>query len=350
MPPNAAVAEVAWDPRPSVALKERREIGTARLGRRNKVDAPASEPYVASAAAALLDTGISGRVSPRVFAGFVRFGEFALALGPRVPHRLFLRRRVFPPVRGGPGAGRARSPSRCSRRSASTPSRPAPTATPAPRLLTGWTVTVGATAGDRILSEARARVLAGVAGALVSSAAPSALLTYRAGVAALTGAGLAKGHLTRRAIVYGAGPASRSLIEALDCRSGLRHPRMRRLRRSRRGSDRRIDRRLSQPRQPRRARGLLPPRPHRHAGRGAAGLRRDARARASQEAVGAADRHPAGRATPPGSSSRPRTYSFAGDRAADRHHRPADHRLGRDRQVAVRQERRPDGAGRAGAA
>ncbi len=35
------------------------------------------------------------------------------------------------------------------------------------RLLTGWTVTVGAAAGDRILPEARARVLAGVAGALV---------------------------------------------------------------------------------------------------------------------------------------------------------------------------------------
>jgi hypothetical protein len=81
MPLNAAVAEVAWDPRASIALKERPEIGRARLGRRSKVDAPAPETYVASAAVALLDTGINGRVSPRVFAGFVRFGEFVLLAG-----------------------------------------------------------------------------------------------------------------------------------------------------------------------------------------------------------------------------------------------------------------------------
>ena len=48
------------------------------------------------------------------------------------------------------------------------------------------------------------------------SAAPSALIAYRAGVAALTEQGLAKGHLTRRAIVYGAGPACESLLKSLD--------------------------------------------------------------------------------------------------------------------------------------
>ncbi len=43
-----------------------------------------------------------------------------------------------------------------------------------------------------------------------------ALIAYRAGVAALTRQGLAKGHLTRRAIVYGTGPACESLLKALD--------------------------------------------------------------------------------------------------------------------------------------
>ena len=43
-----------------------------------------------------------------------------------------------------------------------------------------------------------------------------ALVGYRAVVAALTRRGLAQGRLTRRAVVYGAGPACESLLQALD--------------------------------------------------------------------------------------------------------------------------------------
>src|SRR5262249_2788072 len=43
-----------------------------------------------------------------------------------------------------------------------------------------------------------------------------ALVAYRGVIAALTRHGLAKGRLTRRAIVYGTGPACDSLIKALE--------------------------------------------------------------------------------------------------------------------------------------
>ena len=83
-------------------------------------------PHAVPAAAALLEDENRAIISPRVFAGLVRFGEFALALRPRLRHRLFLRRRLLPPVRRRPCARRLRLQSPCSKRSASTPSPPSP--------------------------------------------------------------------------------------------------------------------------------------------------------------------------------------------------------------------------------
>jgi Undecaprenyl-phosphate glucose phosphotransferase len=215
MPPNAAVAEIAWDPRPSVALKERREIGTARLGRRSKADAPASEPHAASAAAALLDTGVSGRVSPRVFAGFVRFGEFALlsGLGFLIAYfyvaEFFRQYAATLALTGLASITVFQALGLYSIQAFSTAHRQLP------RLLMGWTATVGLLlAAVFFLKLAPEFSRAWLALWLVGGAL--ALLAYRAGVAALTRQGLAKGHLTRRAIVYGMGPASESLLKSLD--------------------------------------------------------------------------------------------------------------------------------------
>ena len=61
-----------------------------------------------------------------------------------------------------------------------------------------------------------------------------ALIAYRAAVAVLTRRGLAQGHLTRRAVVYGTGPACESLLEALAADPAQRHPHLRRVRRPRR--------------------------------------------------------------------------------------------------------------------
>ena len=84
-----------------------------------------------------------------------------------------------------------------------------------PRLLLGWTVTVGLLlAGLFFLKVApefsRAWLALWYASVLV------ALVAYRGVVAALTRRGLAQGQLTRRAIVYGTGPACESLLQALD--------------------------------------------------------------------------------------------------------------------------------------
>jgi Undecaprenyl-phosphate glucose phosphotransferase len=84
-----------------------------------------------------------------------------------------------------------------------------------PRLLIGWSVTVGLLlAGVFFLKLAPdfSRVWL----ALWYAGGAIALIVYRTGVAALTKQGLAKGRLTRRALVYGTGPACERLINALN--------------------------------------------------------------------------------------------------------------------------------------
>ena len=127
-----------------------------------------------------------------------------------------------------------------------------------PRLLLGWTATVGLLlAGLFFLKVAPEFSRAWLALWYVGGAV--ALVAYRAVVAALTRRGLAQGQLTRRAIVYGTGPACESLLQALDADpySDIRVCGVF----DDRGIDRasRDHRRPCQPRQPRRADGLLPP-------------------------------------------------------------------------------------------
>ena len=81
MPPDAALAEIAWDASAAAAHKERRKAETARAARKRRVNAARPRPHPGPAAAALLDAGKAGRVSPRVFAGLVRL----VATGDVVP-------------------------------------------------------------------------------------------------------------------------------------------------------------------------------------------------------------------------------------------------------------------------
>ena len=83
-----------------------------------------------------------------------------------------------------------------------------------PRLLLGWTATVGLLlAGVFFLKVAPDFSRAWLALWFVSGAV--LVVAYRGIVSALTRRGLAQGQLTRRAIVYGTGPACESLLQAL---------------------------------------------------------------------------------------------------------------------------------------
>jgi Undecaprenyl-phosphate glucose phosphotransferase len=165
--------------------------------------------------AAPLDAANSARLSPRIFAGLVRTGEFALlsGLGFLLAYLYvaeFFRQYAAAMALAGllsvavfQALGLYTIPACANLHSRLT------------RLLTGWTVTVGALLATVFFLKL-APEFSRVWLALWYVGGAVGLLTYRAGVAAVTRRGLANGHLTRRAIVYGAGPASRSLIEALD--------------------------------------------------------------------------------------------------------------------------------------
>jgi Undecaprenyl-phosphate glucose phosphotransferase len=215
MPPDAALAEIAWDASAAAAHKERRKAETARAARKRRVNAARPRPHPGPAAAALLDAGKAGRVSPRVFAGLVRFGELALlsGLGFLIAHvyvaELIRQYAAALALTGLASITVFQALGLYTIPAFSTAHRQIP------RLLMGWTATVGlllAAVFFLKLAPEFSRVwlaLWYVGGAV-------ALLGYRAGVAALTRQGLANGHLTRRAIVYGTGPACESLLEALD--------------------------------------------------------------------------------------------------------------------------------------
>jgi Undecaprenyl-phosphate glucose phosphotransferase len=213
MPPDAALAEVTWDSGAAVARKTHRG-GSGRSERRRRANAR-SGPHAAPAAAALLDTGRAGRVSPRVFAGLVRFGELALlcGLGFLIAYlyvaEFFRQYAVTLALTGLAATTVFQALGLYTITAFSTAHRQLP------RLLLGWTATVGLLLAAvfflKLAPEfSRAWLALWYAGGAV------ALLGYRAGVATLTRQGLANGHLTRRAIVYGAGPAAEDLLKTLD--------------------------------------------------------------------------------------------------------------------------------------
>ena len=198
-----------------------------------------------------------------------------------------------------------------------------------PRVLHGLDCDRGAAARGRLLSQGRAGLLPRLAGPVVRERRrrTGRLPRRRRGPdAARPGRGAPDA--TRHRLRHRTG--LREPAAGARRRSRQRHPHLRRVRRPRHRAGEPDDCRPCQPRQPRRADGLLPAHARRHADRGAAGLGRDARAPAHQEAVGAARRHP-----PRGAGLQaplpPAHLLLRRHRAADRHHRPADHRLGRRR-------------------
>ena len=215
MPPDAALAEVTWDTRAAVARKERRKAGATRSDRKRRVNAARSGPHAGPAAAALLDAGKAGRVSPRVFAGLVRFGELALLSGLGFLIAYFYVAEFFRQYAAALALTGLASITVFQALGLYTITAFSTAHRQLPRLLMGWTATVGLLlAAVFFLKLAPEFSRAWLALWYVGGAV--ALLGYRAGVAALTRQGLANGHLTRRAIVYGTGPASESLLKALD--------------------------------------------------------------------------------------------------------------------------------------
>ena len=213
MSADAAVAELARDASISARSTEWREASPfSRRAGKVKTTAHRRPP---ARGAAPLDAANSARLSPRIFAGLVRTGEFALlsGLGFLLAYLYvaeFFRQYAAAMALAGllsvavfQALGLYTIPACANLHSRLT------------RLLTGWTVTVGALLATVFFLKL-APEFSRVWLALWYVGGAVALLTYRAGVAAVTRRGLANGHLTRRAIVYGAGPASRSLIEALN--------------------------------------------------------------------------------------------------------------------------------------
>ena len=302
MPPDAALAEVAWDASAAPARKERRKVGATRSDRKRRVNAASVR---ASRRPRRRRAARRGQERPGVAARVCRprpLRRAGAAVGPRLPHRLFLRRRALPPVRRGAGAHRTclhhRVPGAGALHHPGLLHGASPAAAPAD----GLDRDGRAAAGGGLLPEARARVFPRLAGAVVRGRRRcAARLSRRRRGADAAGPRQGPPHAPRHRLWHR--PRQREPAEGARRRSAQRHPRLRRVRRSRRRPGRPLDRRLSQPRQPRGADALLPARAHRHAGRGAAAVRGEARARAHQEAVGAARSTSGSPARPPRSGS-----------------------------------------------
>ena len=214
MPQEANLAGITWDalaPSPRIA----RRSGGIGAGTRGKGNVSRPAAYAGPAMAQLPDTGKQSQVSPRVFAGLVRTAEFALVSGIGFLIAYFYVADLFRQYAAALSlAGFAavtvfQSLGLYNMAALSSAHRQMP------RLLLGWTATVGLLlTGLFFLKVAPDFSRAWLALWYVSGAV--ALVGYRGVVAALTRRGLAKGHLTRRAVVYGTGPACESLLQALD--------------------------------------------------------------------------------------------------------------------------------------
>ena len=179
---------------------------------------PLSAGPTAQGAAALAKLGTAdtaGRMPARVFAGLVRLAEFSIlfALGFVLAHVYvaeFFRQYAATLALAGLAAIMIfQALGLYSIAAFSTAHRQLP------RLLLGWTATVGLLlAAVFFLKIAPEFSRAWLALWYVSGAA--VLIVGRAGLAALTRQGLARGHRTRRAVVYGTGSASDALLKALD--------------------------------------------------------------------------------------------------------------------------------------
>ena len=155
-----------------------------------------------------------GRMSPRVFAGLVRAAEFALVSGlgfliAYVYVADFFRQYAAALALAGLAAVTVFQALGLYNVAALAAAH-----RQLPRLLLGWTATVAMLlAGVFFLKIAPDFSRAWLALWYVGGAV--ALIAYRGLVASLTRRGLAQGHLTRRAVVYGTGPACEAVLAAL---------------------------------------------------------------------------------------------------------------------------------------
>ncbi len=249
MPAGPAVAEATWEA-PAPAADKTRGVAGSVSRRSNRVKAArlAAQSRSTFGASALPVEDRKTRVSPRVFAGLVRIGEFALLSGLGFLIAYFYVAEFFRQYAAALALTGLVSVAVFQALGLYTiPAFSSPHSRLA-RLLTGWTATVGVLLAAVFFLKL-APEFSRVWLALWYAGGAAALIAYRAGVAALTRRGLVNGSLTRRAIVYGTGPASESLLEALELRSHQRHPRLRRVRRPRGRPGGTHDCRLSQPRQ-----------------------------------------------------------------------------------------------------
>ena len=212
MPQVAKNAGLTWETlAPAGRIVNR--ASTSGAGGRGRAARPAA--YAGPAVVQPKDTGARSQMSPRVFAGLVRTAEFALVAGIGFLIAYFYVADLFRQYAAALAlAGFAavtvfQSLGLYNMAALSAAHRYLP------RVLMGWTATVALLlAGVFFLKIAPDFSRAWLALWYVSGVA--ALVAYRAAIAALTRHGLAEGHLTRRAIVYGTGPACESLLQALD--------------------------------------------------------------------------------------------------------------------------------------
>ncbi|HZT47775.1 MAG TPA: undecaprenyl-phosphate glucose phosphotransferase [Hyphomicrobiaceae bacterium] len=185
------------------------------LRRRGRARAPGQARPAAVPAKPLAAAARAGRISPRVFAGLVRAAEFGLVagLGFLIAYLYvadFFRQYAAALLLAGLAAVTVFQALGLYNIAALAAAH-----RQLPRLLAGWTATVALLLAAVFLLKiapdfSRAWLVLWYVGGAV------ALLAYRAAVAGITRRGLARGLLTRRAVVYGTGPACESLVAALE--------------------------------------------------------------------------------------------------------------------------------------
>ena len=217
------------------------------------------------------------------------------------------------------------------------------------RLASAWSVVFLIAIGVVVLRQGRRSVLARLARQLLRRRAGGAARLSAARCSCWCGAGRARAGSTAAPSIVGGGDRGEALIEALRAAARLRRPHGRRVRRPRRRPLAGDDRRPPQARHRRRAGRVRAPHPRRPGDLLAADLGRGPHPADAQEALGAAGRHPAVGAFEQAALPPARLFVYR-QRAGARRVRPADHRLGRGDEMAVRQGRRQPGAARAVAA
>ena len=211
MSQEAKLAGVTW-----AATRVVRRMGTGGApGVRGRGNAARPAAYAVPAVARPRDTDKRSWMSPRVFAGLVRTAEFALVSGIGFLIAYFYVADLFRQYAAALALAGFAAVTVFQSLGLYNMAALSSAHHQLPRLLLGWTATVGLLlAGLFFLKVAPDFSRAWLA--LWFASVAVALVGYRGVVAALTRRGLTQGQLTRRAVVYGTGPACENLLQALD--------------------------------------------------------------------------------------------------------------------------------------